>query len=216
VAVTDFKLDRQAVLDAIDPASGVMEQVNDGRNVVFLRLSSATACGVYAYLSGTAQSMDLGNSFPAHPRTATASRVAGDCGTTAPQKSFDVTYEFKLAYDLPVTPVPPATALPAGGGEPGAGFVALVKAIAAHDVKTALAHVPAGETPSTPDANWLDGLALNYPKQATVKDGLAKGARARFEIAGLDHDGKKIKGTVDMRKEQASWRVHGLSLFFDQ
>lgn len=210
---TDFKIDRQAMLDAIVPWAGVFQQVSDRQgNVVVLRLISPTKCGAYVFL--TAQSIGLSDDYPAHTKTTSAERAAGDCATASPQKMFDDTYEFKLSYDLPITPIPKATPLAAGGGEPGTAFLALVKAIRAKDARTAARYIPADQAPATPDANFVEGLALNYPKQAIVKEGLLKGDRARIEVQGTDREDKTIRGTIDMRKLQGSWRVTSMSMYF--
>lgn len=217
VAFTDIKIDRQAVLDALDPWTGVFQQVATGQgNVIVLRLNSPTECGAYAFLSATSHSLSMSDDYPAHAKSTGEGRVAGDCATAAPVKSFEKTYEFKLAYDQPLMAITKATALPAGGGAPGAAFLELAKAIQAKNAKLVLLHVPANEMPSEPSPAWLEGLALNYPKRVVVKEGVAKGDRARLEIAGMNYEDKKVKGTIEMQKVQGNWRVTGMAMFFSE
>jgi hypothetical protein len=61
---------------------------------------------------------------------------------------FDDEYEFKLTLRRPLTAIPKPTALGAGGGEPGAAYLALVKAIQAADFRTARRHLPDHQLPA--------------------------------------------------------------------
>ena len=54
---------------------------------------------------------------------------------------------------------------------------------------------------------------MNYPKTAKVTGGLMKGDRANVEIRGVNHDGRKIKGTVAMQKISGEWRVLDQSFY---
>ena len=64
-------------------------------------------------------------------------------------KMFDDVYEFRLSYDLPMTAIPKPTVLPAGGGEPGAVYATLVKAIQVNDWTAAHAKLPPDQVPET-------------------------------------------------------------------
>jgi hypothetical protein len=220
IALADFKIDRPAVMAAIDTPSAVLGQVfkQQSGNVVFVSLVTPGQCGVSAYLEGSRQ-IGLGESFTAKTKTASAARITGACATDKPGKMFDDAYDFALTYDLPITAIPKPTALAAGGGEPGAAFLALVKAIQAADFATARRHLPAEQIPQTPPKaaevkEYFHGLALNYPKTATVVGGLVKGGQARIEIQGVDNDGKKIKGGVNLGKIAGDWRVVDQGYFF--
>jgi hypothetical protein len=220
VALTDFKIDRAAAVGAIDTASAVIGQIQSQQrgNAVFVTLGTEGKCGVGAFLEGS-RSVGLGESFTAKTKAATAARISGTCATDKPGKMFDDAYDFRLAYDVPVTAIPKPAALAAGGGEPGAAYLALIKAIQAADFPTARRHLPAEQIPEKPPGpsearDYFDGLALNYPKTATIKGGLVKGDVARLEIEGLDHDGKKIKGGVKVQRTAGVWRVVDQGYFF--
>src|SRR5437899_2973070 len=108
VAMTSFKIDRPAVMDAIDTASALVGQaaaIETGA-VVFVRAHSTERCGAAAFLSQTQQQIDLSDSFSTKSVTLTPSRAAGECFTSKPEKMFDDVYEFRLAYDLPLTTIP--------------------------------------------------------------------------------------------------------------
>lgn len=223
IALTDFKIDRPAVLDAIDTPSALIGQIyKAGRgNVVFVRLADPGKCGVSAFLGETSHNLGLGDSFALKAKAASASRVAGECATRTPGKMFDDEYDFALTYDVPVTAIPKPNALAAGGGEPGAAYLALVKAIQAADFTTAKRHLPAEQIPAAaPPAaearDYFHGLALNYPKTAKVSGGLVKGGLARIELEGVDNDGKRIRGTVNMMKSAGDWHVVDQGLFFTE
>jgi hypothetical protein len=133
---------------------------------------------------------------------------------------FDDAYDFSLVYDIPITAITPPTALAAGGGEPGAAYLALVKAIQARDFAVARRHLPAQQIPTSPPRgaaeleDYFHGLALNYPKTATVVGGLLKGGQARIEIEGVHYEGKKVKGPVTLRKTAGAWQVVDQTLHF--
>ena len=218
VALTDFKIDRADVLAAIDPVSSLFVQAgNTPGNVVFIRLSEPAKCGLAGYLGKTAQQIDLGNSFPLKATSSTPARVAGNCSTATPGKIFEDAYDFNLAYDVPVTAIPKPAPLAAGGGEPGAAYLALVKAIQAADWNVAHLHLEEDSVRNGKPKDlkeYFYGIGLNYPKQATVSGGSVKGDRALINITGTDHDGKKIRGAVAMKKIDGNWRVVDQSMFF--
>jgi len=217
---TDFKIDRPAVMEAIETTSAVIGQViaRQGGNVVFVNLVTAGRCGVSAFLGGS-HSVGLGEGFSAKTKASTASRITGECATLEPGKMFDDAYDFALTYDMPVTAIPRPTALATGGGEPGAAYLSLVKAIQAADFPTARRHLPAEQIPEqSPGASetkdYFHGLALNYPKTAKVTGGLVKGDLARIEIEGIDYEGRKIKGGVNVKRTAGVWRVVDQGYFF--
>ena len=223
IVLTDFTIDRPAALAAIDTPSAVVGQVSGQQtgNVVFVTVDATDQCAVAAFLEGFRQ-IGLGSSFTATTKASTASRIAGTCVTDQPGKMFDDAYDFRLVYDVPVTAIPKPTALPAGGGEPGAAYLALVKAIQAADFRTASRHLPADQVwhpaPPTPSEakDYFHGLALNYPKSAKVTGGLVKGDLARVEIEGVHYEGRRVKGGVNMKKTAGVWQVVDQGYFFSE
>jgi hypothetical protein len=222
VALADFKIDRQGVMDAIDTTGALITQINNDQkgSFVLVRLSAPNRCGVAGLIGNGAKQIDLGDSFTSKSSQG-ASRVAGECFTTAPGKMFDDTYDFHLTYDQPLLVIPKPSSLAAGGGEPGQAYAALVKAIQAADWNGAYLHLRQDEVRSPkPKASemkeYFHDIGLNYPKTVTVTGGLIKGDRANLDIKGIDHDGKKIRGVVAIRKMAGNWRVLEQSLFFDE
>jgi hypothetical protein len=222
VIMTNFKIDRPAVMEAIDTPNAVSAQAanREGGAFLIIRALAADHCGLAAFLNRAQKQIDLSNSYPAK-MTLTGTRVAGECSTSKPEKMFDDVYEFQLSYDLPLTTIPKPTVLSSGGGEPGAAYASLVKAIQAADWNAAYQHLAEDEVPKTkPQASdmsrYFEGLALNYPKSVTVTGGLMKGDRATLDLMGTDHDGKKIRGGVAMKKTSSGWRVLDQSFYFTE
>lgn len=213
VAMTSYKIDRAAVLGAIDPVQSFYAQTGGGTgNFVLVRIVAPDRCSVYAGLTTGERPQDINlGKFPAKNTTSSATRITGDCFMKAPEKMFDDEYEFHLTYDVPVTPFPKPSPLAAGGGDPGTQYAALVKAIQASDWDAAHLHVADGELPATKkkvsESNYFEGLRANYPKTVTVTGGLIKGDRAQLDVRGTNHDGRNITGVVMMKKNGSDWRV---------
>src|SRR5438132_2123628 len=221
VVLTDFKIDRPAVLAAINTPGAFVLQSGEKGSFAMLRLVAPEKCGVAGFLASTQQQFDLGDSLPAKMTVSTPSRVAGECWTSKPGKMFEDAYDLHVSYDVPITAIPKPAALPAGGGEAGTGYLALVKAIQGANWDVARTHLPSDQVPKErPKASemksFFEGLALNYPKSATVTGGLMKGDRANIEIRGVDHDNKKIKGAVALKKVHGQWQVLEQNYFFEQ
>jgi hypothetical protein len=220
VAAADFKIDQPAVIAALDPANALIAQIVKAErgNFVIITLAPADHCAIFAFLD-TGKQIDLGDSFPAKATTSTAAHITGDCSTTKPEKTlFGDPYEFHLAYDIPITPMPKPSALPAGGGEPGQAFVALIGAIRANDWDATHNHLREEEVPKTAPKpserkEYFEGLALNYPKTVTVTGGQIKGDQAQLQITGTKYDGAKIKGDIAMKKVSGNWRVVDMTLY---
>jgi hypothetical protein len=220
VMLANFKIDRAAVVNAINTPGALIEQAANTKDGAFLlvRVVSAQRCGVFAFLNQAQRQIDLSNTFAAKGVTVTPSRVAGECATTKPEKMFDDAYDFHLSYDVPLTAIPKPATLAAGGGEPGAVYSGLVKAIQAADWNASHLLLPPDQVPETrPKPSEMKGyfhdLGLNYPKTANVAGGLMKGDSARIEISGTNSEGKKIKGTVVMKKIASGWQVVDQSFY---
>jgi hypothetical protein len=213
VALTSYKIDRAAVLAAIDPVQSFYAQTGGGTgNFVLVRIVAPDRCSVFAGLTTGERPQDINlGKFPAKNTTSTSTRITGECSMKAPEKMFDDEYDFRLSYDVAITAIPKPTTLSAGGGEPGSQYVALVKAIQASDWDVAHLHVGEGVLPDTKkktaESNYFENLQLNYPKTVTVTGGLMKGDRAQLDLRGTNHDGRTITGVVVLTKAGSNWRV---------
>jgi hypothetical protein len=216
VALTSYKIERPLVLAAINPLDSLIAQTGEHGSVVLVLPESPDRCSVRGFLAESGQSIDLGSSS-AKMSVSTATRIAGECATQKPGKFFDDEYEFRLSYDVPITAIAKPATLPVGGGEPGAQYLGLVKAIQAADWDVVHLHIREEELPESKnkpsDRNYFESLSLNYPKSATVTGGLLKGDRARLDIRGKNHDGGNFKGFVSMKKVGDNWRIVDQVLF---
>jgi len=222
IAFADFKIDRQGVMDAINTAGALVDQINANQkgSFVIVRLTEPNRCGLSGLIDAGAKQIDLGDSFTSKASQG-VSRVAGECFTTTPGKMFDDQYDFRLTYDQPLMNIAKPAPLPVGSGEPGQSYAALVKAIQTADWKVASVRLRKDEVPETPPKaptmkEYFHGVGLNYPKTVTVTGGLMKGDRANIDIKGIDHDGKKIRGAVAMKKIDGTWRVLDQSMYFEE
>ena len=223
ILAADFTLDVAAIVAAIDPTNALVQQVarNERGNFVRVTLAAPDRCGIWAFLD-TGNQVELSDTFPAKTAASSATRIAGECSTSKPEKTlFGDEYDFHLAYNLPITPIARPVSLAAGGGEPGHAFVALIVAIRAGDWEGSRLHLRQDEAPKTKPApsettHFFEGLALNYPKSATVTGGLIKGGEAQLQIAGTTYEGKKIKGDIAMKNIAGNWRVADMSLYGDE
>lgn len=121
-----------------------------------------------------------------------------------------------LTFDLPVVKVT-ATALPAGGGDPGKALLACRKAAKAKDRTAAQACLdPEAEGVATAaqggdEGFWsivsMYGDSLLMPT-LTITGGRTKGEWAEVRIEGKDEQGQQKKGGVFLRRLPAGWRYH--------
>ena len=126
--------------------------------------------------------------------------------------TFDMTMGASGAAAAP--PKPWGTALPAGGGAPGAVYMAMHKATLAGDVDGMLKHATkerAAEMQSMRKEPEFKGLLemikAMEPKEVRVVSGRADAAKAELQIAGKEGDGASMKGTVKLVMEGGAWKI---------
>ena len=220
VVLASFKIDRPALLDAINTPVALMQQAENKGSFVMVRLTAPNRCGLSGLVGNGAKQIDLGDSFAAKSSQGVG-RVAGECSTTTPGKMFEDAYDFHLTFDQPLMVIAKPAPLPPGGAEPGKAYAALVKAIQAADWNAAYQHLRTDEVRSPkPKASemkeYFHDVGLNYPKSVTVTGGLIKGDRAHLDIKGTNYEDKKIRGVVVIRKFADNWRVLENDFFFEQ
>jgi hypothetical protein len=223
ITLADFKIDRQNLIDSIDTANALANQAlqqaakKQGGNVVTVTLLPADRCDLTGFLGEGQQELSL-IQFKSKTASSSPDRVSGECVTPELQHFAEKTYEFRLKYDVPFMTIPKPTTLPAGGGEPGQAFSALVVAIESADWNGAHNRLQEQEVPSDPPKGaelkkYFKTIGRNYPKKAVVTGGLTKGPNAVLTITGTDQDGAAIHGDVMMKKTATGWRVKDLTLY---
>lgn len=133
----------------------------------------------------------------------TATRVEGRHSTKEPSAFFDKTFEFDFKFAADVLDGAVAgTALPKGGGEPGAAYQAYLKALAKNDKLASAKKLVLPEYAST--LEWTHEMEF---KDATISGGLMKGNRAALDVSGKSFDGDKTQGRVYLLNEGGTWKV---------
>jgi hypothetical protein len=149
----------------------------------------------------------------------TATRIEGSHVLAEPEDFFDKTYQFDLRFATDVVSADfGGDALPAGGGEPGAAYLAYVKAVKDGDIEALRAHLgdsaeymlPKDDPESA--KSYVETLKYGTPASATVTGGWLQGERAILKIDGKDGDGNVQRGVVLLVKEGGRWREENKDL----
>lgn len=145
---------------------------------------------------------------------AAAGRVAGTY-RFAPEdgQALDCAVSFDLALlgDPKDAPPPPGTPLPAGGGEPGAAYLAMNKALHAGDFDAMLALMPADRAAMMQEARKEPDFAAQMalaqaisPTKVKITGGRQDGDRAWVEFTAVESDTPRV-GTAEMKREGGRW-----------
>jgi hypothetical protein len=166
---------------------------------------------------GTSQSMSsnevgkLALKGPFGPKAAGSWSLADDdlkCNL-----SFDVSANGKGG---PPPPPPKAwgTALPAGGGAPGAVYMAMHKATLAGDVNAMVKLATKARAAEMDKARkqpefsgMIELIKAMEPKEVHVVSGQADAKRAELKIAGKESDGASMTGTANLVMEDGAWKI---------
>lgn len=188
------------------------------RNYVLLWVAPDGAVSMNATFSKTMTQFidDTGSRLTATLTTNTATRVEGRLFSPSPLKTMDgetYTVDLKFAADLP--PAPAATRLPAGGGDPGKAFSALVTAATSKNwpaIKAASG--PSAlkmfdhdyNSPAENAEGALDLLNAWVPKlKMKVAGGELRGDTAILEVEGEMFEGMRSMSLVRMVKSGPKW-----------
>jgi hypothetical protein len=129
------------------------------------------------------------------------------------QEFFDDTFQYDFTFSVPMSDpsAPIGDPLPAGGGEPGAAFVAWCDAIHSGDMERIRKLVPAEQAamfdePSQRDQimEELEFMKLMTPTEVVVLGGSSDGETAILEVTGT-MDGEPAKGEITMTKWGDGW-----------
>jgi hypothetical protein len=132
-----------------------------------------------------------------------------------------------LSFDLPMggggggkagappsAPKPWGKPLPAGGGAPGAAYMAMHEAALAGDVdgmmklatkERAVEMEKARKDPQF--AGMIELIKAMEPAEVRVVSGQADDTRAELQIAGKESDGATMKGTAKLLMEGGAWKI---------
>ncbi|MCK7595354.1 hypothetical protein [Pseudomarimonas salicorniae] len=132
------------------------------------------------------------------------------------QEFFDKTYFYDLRFHAVVVDpdAPIGDALPEGGGEPGAAYIAWTRAVHAKDLKALKALVSpdmAAMLDSPEAAEELEFMALLTPTDVRIVKGSSDGKTAILHIEGK-MEGEAVKGEVTMERQGPLWMATSTSM----
>ncbi len=142
-------------------------------------------------------------------RTTGPDRFAGRVHHSGMQEIFDDTFTYDLTFDAPFSDpnAPIGDLLPAGGGAPGAAYLAWVEAIHSGDLDRLRAIVPADMAAqlSEPGAEEeLEFMRMMTPTDVTILGGSTDGTTAVLDVEG-SMDGETAKGEITLQKIGEHW-----------
>jgi hypothetical protein len=227
VVLSEIAIDAAAAAEALHPHTHAINQdALKGRDYILLWIAPDGHVSMNATFGRTmTQFVDaIGNdALHATLTVNSAERVAGRVFTPRPVKTISgETYTVDVSFDAAVVRVPKGTALPPGGGAPGAALTAFLAAVARGDwtAITPLLSPAALEmfdksynSPAENVASLNDILQAWLPRE---KLSIA-GGEQRADVADLEVTGDMFPGTpaiylARMRRHGDGWRFDAASL----
>lgn len=194
----------------LDPASAIRQSI-DGDSITLTLASDGSLHMVYAYLEEGSRNFGLGSGGVAEV-TIGDGRIAGRVFTEGEASIGDTPIVFDLRLDVPILPErAPGQALPAGGGDAGAAYLALTAAKRTGDSAALARHLPASDLGlAEPDGSFpdwlLDSMKEMAPQEMTVVGGELFDGWAILEVEGKDWSGDTVAGRVLMERDGDTWR----------
>lgn len=211
VYLTPEPLEAPSFERVLDPGGALRGRIPGDFVIVTLDEEGALA-SVYAYIDDGAQNYGY-NRGELEDLARSESAVRGRVHLPAPESLGDSTIQFDLGFEAPILPGrAPGRALPAGGGEPGAAYLAYVAALRGGDLEALLRHAEPALAESLRQGDEvrvgyrLESLAENAPQEMAVTGGELFDGWAILEVAGADWSGDGVEGAVLMVREGGHWR----------
>lgn len=219
VTLVTVKLDRPGIERALDRGSAIDDQASQAKGTVVELIFGADGTlkrlNAQVRAGGTIKALSTSAGFKADIKTNTPERIAGRVRSDGPQSFSNDKFTFDFTFDIAVAPEPaPGKPLPAGGGDAGKAYVALIAALQKGDVDAIARFWPKEKAAQMlaarkePDFKQnLDMVKAFSPKTVTVKGGTIRGDVADLDVVGKDADGNVMDGKVRMIKDGTSWRL---------
>ncbi|MEO7742971.1 MAG: hypothetical protein ABIR98_08550 [Usitatibacter sp.] len=220
ILLSDSPVDATAVHAALDPhLSAINLEGLKGRDYVLLWVEANGTVTMNATFGQTMTQMlnDTNGGLEAELSANTPSRVEGRVFSPRPVKTLSgTTYSVDLKFAAAVPAPIAGRALPAGGGDPGKAFTALLAAVAkknwpgirAASSPVALKMFEAGyNTPAENAATAADLLRAWLPaKKLNVAGGQLRGDIALLDVEGEIFEGQRGLSLVQMVKTGTAWQ----------
>lgn len=220
LAFVTFGLDAGALARATDREEALRDQSweQDESARLELTVEDGMVGQQYLWISpGTNvsySSSEVGHYTAAKAAKAAKDRVSGEYRFSPEDgQELDCRVKFDLALlgDPKDAPPPPGVALPAGGGEPGAAYMAMNKAVQAGDFDAMLKLMPPDraemmrEARNEPDfAAQMALMQAMSPTQVKISGGRMDGDKAWLEFTAVE-SGQPRAGTAEMHREGGRW-----------
>jgi hypothetical protein len=165
---------------------------------------------------GTSQSMSSNEVGKLTLKAPLNTRATGSWTLADDDLKCNLTFDLAMAGKGPPLPAPKpwGTALPAGGGAPGAAYMAMHKAALTGNVdamiKLATRERAAEMEKARKDPSFggmIELIKAMEPSEVRVVSGRADATRAELQIAGKEGDGATMKGTVKLLMEGGVWKI---------
>ncbi|HET6603380.1 MAG TPA: hypothetical protein VFG21_04080 [Xanthomonadaceae bacterium] len=201
-----------AAVDLDEPFTSQLREVDGSMVRINLPTEPDGGPSMWFYSSEPSDTFNMSGSGEFALEQDTPARVAGSWILAEPSSFFDKTYDFRLEFAADVVDAnPKGEALPAGGGEPGAAWLAEVSAVAAKDADFFRKLMPDMAEfllpKDQPDEveSYFEGRRWSTPKEAKVHGGLLMEDIAILRITGTDYEGRKVSGAVYMSRGEQGW-----------
>jgi len=154
-----------------------------------------------------------GGTYPELEITKTGpERFSGRVHHPEVQEFFDDTFQFDFTFDIPLSDPfgPIGDALPAGGGEPGAAFVAWCDAVHAGDMARLKALMSPEQAAMLESENEeqikedLEFMKMMTPTEVEFLGGSSDGETAILDVKGA-MDGQAVRGEITMEFTDGRW-----------
>jgi hypothetical protein len=145
--------------------------------------------------------------------TAGPEGFAGRVWHAEEQEIFDDTFQYDFIFSAPMVDpsAPIGDPLPAGGGEPGAAFIAWCEAIHSGDLERIKSLVSAEQAAMFDDPSFteqfaedLEFMQMMTPTDVEILGGSSDGDTAILEVTGT-MEGESLKGEITMTKMGVGW-----------
>lgn len=217
LAFVTFEVDAGALARATDREEALRDQswAQDESARLELTVEDGTVGQQYLWISpGTNISYSSNEVGHYKPGTGARNRVIGEY-RFSPEDGQDldcrVNFDLALLGDPKDAPPPPGVALPAGGGEPGAAYLAMNKAVQAGDFDAMLRLMPPERVAMMQDArkdpDFAAQMALMQamsPTNVKISGGRQDGDKAWLEFTAVEAAQPRA-GTAEMHREGGRW-----------
>lgn len=212
VVLADKAFDRAALDAAPERDSAIRSFMfeHEARLIELTLDAEGEVSNLYVYVP-PGSNLSMSGSGETEVRAHAPTRTEGRFVLEGEERQADLAWAVDVAGD-PVPLAQRGSPLPAGGGEPGAAYVAYIAAVRSGDPEKMAAHMGREMAEAMlshrgdPDfAEQIELFQAFNPSEITVTGGRLDGETAYLDVVGKDADGRRVSGTVTMGREGGRW-----------